>query len=455
MAAVITDTFRRYIANILFNAVSDISDSNQFYVGIGKSDLYNDSDIVVNPIRSLREERLARANLQSIKKVSSVSMVVPRENWTQGTIFSSFSDSIEGIPENSYYILNELNEVYICLSQGKDATGTVIPSTIQPSYSAAGVSKIDVFRTADGYVWKYLYQLSAAKASAFLSANFMPVQKITGSPSDMDLFELDQYTVQQAAIAGQIIDVVVTEPGSGYTSRPTVTFVGDGSGANATAYIDSALGVVAKVELNNEDSALGSGYTFASIALSGGGGSGATARPVLGPVAGVGADARDDFKASSIMFNSKPNGEENGDFVIGNDFRQITLFRNIEEEDSDRILTETTANALRTIDIDRFAPDEFTIDNVLVGGTSGAKAFIDKLDSYSIYYHQNETTGFIQFLNAETVTESNGDGTAIVTSITSTNLADAFSGELFYIENRARIIRSAEQQEDIKIVITI
>ena len=68
MAAVITDTFRRYIANILFDAVSDISDSNQFYVGIGKSDLYNDSDIVIDPVRSLREERLARANLQSIKK---------------------------------------------------------------------------------------------------------------------------------------------------------------------------------------------------------------------------------------------------------------------------------------------------------------------------------------------------------------------------------------------------
>lgn len=455
MAAVITDTFRRYIANILYEAVSDISDSNQFYVGIGKSDLYNDSDIVVDPVRSLREERLARANLQSIKKVSSVSMVVPRENWTQGTIYSSFSDSIEGIPENSYYILNELNEVYVCLSQGKDASGTIVPSTIQPNYAVAGVSKIDAFKTADGYVWKYLYQLSAARASAFLSANYMPVQKITGAPIDMDLFELDQYTVQQAAVPGQIIDVVVTEPGSGYTSRPSVVFNGDGTGANATAYIDSALGVVAKIEMNNQDSALGSGYTFAGITLTGGGGSGAAARPVLGPVNGVGADARDDFKASSIMFNSKPNGAENGDFIIGNDFRQITLFRNVEEQDSDRILTETTANALKTLEIDRFAPDEFTIDNVLVGGTSGAKAFIDKLDSYSIYYHQNEATGFITFANGETVTESNGAGTAIVVSNASTNLADAFSGELFYIENRARIIRSAEQQEDIKIVITI
>ena len=100
-----------------------------------------------------------------------------------------------------------------------------------------------------------------------------------------------------------------------------------------------------------------------------------------------------------------------------------------------------------------FAP--CIVDKLIRGGTSDAAAFIDDIDSDRIYFHQNENTGFGVFQNGETLAESDGSGTGTIDSASSTSLADAFSGELLYIENRARVIRDAAQQEDIKVIITI
>ena len=69
-------------------------------------------------------------------------------------------------PTNSYYVLTEDNQVYICLQQGKSVTGTANASTVKPTGTVA-----KPFKTADGYVWKFLFSLSAARSSKFLSSN--------------------------------------------------------------------------------------------------------------------------------------------------------------------------------------------------------------------------------------------------------------------------------------------
>lgn len=64
--------------------------------------------------------------------------------------------------------------------------------------------------------------------------------------------------------------VTITNPGSGYLIPPTLTVVGDGTGANAYAIIVN--GKVAQVIVDEE----GANYTTATVAASGGSGSGAT-----------------------------------------------------------------------------------------------------------------------------------------------------------------------------------
>jgi len=456
MTAIVTDFFKKKLINFLYDEVVNAADSNEYYIGIGKSDQYNAGDTVIDPIRSLREERVARANLQSVKKVTATSFVIPRYNWTSGTLYSGYSDSVVGIPSNTYYVLTEDNEVYICLQQGKNATGVAVTSTVQPSYTDAGVSQYQAFETADGYRWKFLYALSAARASDFLSAGFIPTQRIDwnepGDSAGLNTFELQQVDIQRRAVAGQITSIAVTAGGSGYTSAPTVAINGNGSSAAATATISG--GAVVKIEMNNESAAMGSGYDYASIALSGGGGTGATARPVVTSLAGIGADPREDLKSSSIMMTTKPNGSESGTFVIDNDFRQIAVLRNIKDTDSDTLFTATNGRALKYHQMSAPATT-FTVDKFIRGASSGAAAYIDDIDSSVIYYHQNENTGFGSFSNGELLEESDGSGSGTITTAGLNSIVNPYSGEVLYIENRARIIRDAAQTEDIKVVITV
>jgi FtsP/CotA-like multicopper oxidase with cupredoxin domain len=87
------------------------------------------------------------------------------------------------------------------------------------------------------------------------------------------------FNLQLYKATGIVNTFAVTNPGSNYTSAPTVTITGDGTGATATATVDltplsATLGQVTGITINT----VGSGYTVApTVTITGGGGSGATA----------------------------------------------------------------------------------------------------------------------------------------------------------------------------------
>ena len=379
MTAIVTDPLKRKLAADLLTEVQNTTDSNQFYIGIGKTDTYDSSDTTINPVRHLFEERVARGNLESIKKITASSMVITRNNWSSGTIYDAFNDKQEGYPTNPYYVLTEDNEVYICLQQSRSATGSANPSTVKPSFSSAGVNQVQAFETSDGYRWKLLYSIGAGDATNFLTAAFLPVSVITKDSASCTTTELQQLNIQNTATPGQIIGVEVVNGGSGYSSAPTLTFRGDGSAASATATISG--GAIVKVEMANESSGLGSGYNYASLSFTGN----ATLRPIIGPRDGIGKDARADLKGSSVMLNAKPEGSESGTFNITNDFRQISLFRNLDFTDSASAggrFSGTTAKTNRNMTLTgTIAATGFAVDEVITGGTSGVTAIVDEVDS--------------------------------------------------------------------------
>ncbi len=452
MTAILTDNIRKNLAKLFIDQVQDIADSNEYYVGIGKSTQWNATDTTITPVRTLREERLARANLQSIKKVTSSSFVVPRYNWTSGTIYSGYNDATVGIPSNSYYVLTENNEVYICLQQGKSATGAANTSTVVPSYSVAGVSVTQAFETADGYRWKFLYSVSAALANSFLSAGYMPVSFQTDSSGALTGASRDQALVQEGATVGQILGGTIVSGGTGYTSAPTVTVVGNGTGAAATATVSG--GAVVKVEMNNESAAFGSGYDYASFTLSGGGGTGASVRPVITSAKGIGKDAREDLKSSSVMMNIKPSGGESGDWVLGNDFRQIVVLKN-PTDSAGTLFTDNTGRTLKYLTLTTTGA-AFANNTIIRGASSSAGAYVVEISGYNLYYTQDEHTGFGTFTAGETIDDSASAESRVIDLVKASE-ADAFSGELLYIENRASINRPGDgsQTEDIKVIVQV
>ena len=473
MVAVVTDTLRKTISEVFLNQINDTTDSNDFYIGIGKSDNYNATDAVISPARTFRDERELRNNLQSIKKVEAASLVIPRFNWTAGTIFSAFSDAVEGLPTNAYYVLTSNNEVYICLEQARDANGAAQTSTIQPNYATAGVAITEPFKTSDGYIWKFLFDLSAARAAAFLSTNFMPIRFIDSGQQAVDASSQNQYNVQDAAIDGQILGVIVTDGGSGYSTAPPITFRGDGdSDARATATVVG--GSITKIEMEGPKS-FGKGFTDAEVII---GGSGtAKARAIISPIGGVGANPLVDLKASNIMLNIKPDGSvsTNTDeqFIIDNTFRQIGLFRNIELKDSTGgeggRFRGTSARTSKSIKFKTTAQAASFVTNkgrLMQDSAKGVKAFVDDIVDSSVFYHQNDSSGFGTFTLGSTlaglaagsgiVDSSPASHGGLINQIpTAEPNVNPHSGELLYVESRAAILRDTSQQEDIKVIITV
>lgn len=330
--------------------------------------------------------------MTAVKNVEAHSFVIPRYTWSLGAIYQGYNDNSTGHPTNSFYVITDENNVYVCLEGGTAATGQSVTSTVKPTGTLT-----TSFETADGYVWKFLYSVGALRASQFLAANFMPVTKFglfdSSSPAD----HVEQVGIQNAATGGEVVGYQVTGGGSGYTTVPTVTVVGNGTEAKGTATING--GAVTKINVKDSDGAKahGSLYTYAHVEITGGNGTGATARPIIGPAAGFGADPRDDLKATAMMFTAKPDGSEGSNWVINNDFRQVTLVKNIELPDSDAIFTGVTGNALRRMRFNSAPSAGFSPDKTIQGVSSLAKAYVVKADSAAVWYIQDSDTQFKTF----------------------------------------------------------
>jgi len=457
MSAIITDPFKKQFMQKIFDEVSNLT--ARYYVGIGKNDQWNSTETVPTPTDSPKTIRDAQNALQSVKAVAATSFVIPRHNWSSGNEYDGYDDDLTTIPTNTYYVLTEDNHVYICLQQSKSATGTANVSTVKPT----GTSP-KPFKTSDGYTWRFLYGLSASDTSSFLSANFIPVKLVTTAS---DAFETIQKAAQDSADAGRIANIIVTNQGTGYTGTPTVTITGNsgaiGDSAQATAFVSS--GKVVKIDMLDESAGSGRNFVNATVTISGGGGSGATARAVLGPPNGIGADPRDELKATSLMFNSKPDGTENGDFLAGNDqdFRQVMLIRNPRTDSDDgTILTATTNKALRYLKADSAFANQLSIDELITNSlTPPAKAYVNEVVNYGnvsnmkIYYHQTDSTGFTPFSVGDTLTDEGAQTGTIVVVADSNEQYINTSGEVLYIENRAPVVRTSTQVEDIKVVVTL
>ena len=451
--AIVTNKFKRETIQLIKDNFD--SSENHYYIGIGRSDVWNSTDTAPDAYANLKEERLFRNSLQSVKKVGDLSFVVPRNNWSSGTVYSAYSDNlVVNYPtQHPYYVMNDNNQVYICIQQSKSATGATVASTIQPSGNTSGTT----FVTSDGYAWKFLYSISALDASKYIAANFIPVKKQIGSGSQAS--DTEQLAVQNASVDGEIIGYNVDSGGEGYSSAPTLTIVGDGTLAKAVAAISGTS--ITKVDVQDSASTLclGSGYTNAVVSQTGGSPSKpAKITPIFAPRGGLGHDPRADLRSNGIMLTIKPDGTENNDFIVGNDFRQVGLVRNMLDSASGVKFTASTGIALKQL-VFASGGSTFTADKVMVGTSSTAKGVIDKVDGNNIWYHQNDETGYRNFEHDEAVTENGGSGSGQLVNNASTYLVNpevgTTTGDLLYIDNRAAVTRASDQTEDIKIVIQI
>ena len=353
----------------------------------------------------------------------------------QGTVTGAVSSS-------TTVILSEINSK---IHTGMTVSGTGISGS--PTVTAIAGSKLTLSAAqsiSDAVILTFAYATDSAAEAALSEGDYAQY--------------LNQKASRDASNAGGIERIEVSAGGGDYSSKPTVTITGNGTGAtvasgNITMSGSGSTQSVASITLNNK----GDDYTFADITFSTGS---AVANATISPVNGHGVDPVSELGGFFVGINTQLSGSggAGADLTVGNDFRQISLIKNPTNHGTTTISTATTLNALSYLDFSSgVTVANYTVDELLVGGTSGAQAYVASIDSGNgyIYYTQNSKTGYGLFQNGETVTgQTSSTAGALESSNANGNPEVARgSGEMLFLENRNPINRSTTQIEDIKVII--
>ncbi len=484
MPAIITNKFRIHNQEQFVESFSE-SSANVYYLGIGRpqafatstrGDLRTDNEgtdaAPLTPVDSIGDEFYHFDDLLAAKRVTSsdVSIAIPRRNWATGTVYDyyrhDYGNRITGgtttqaansgatnLFDATFYVMSSTFNVYKVLDNNGNAASTVEPTGTSTS----------ILTTGDGYKWKYMYTLSASQQANFLSTDFMAVA--TNS------------TVSSAAVDGAINIVKIKTAGSGGTNGTHASVPIRGDGSSGVCSVTVSGGAVTAVTVTTP----GTGYTFAYIRnadiVSAGATSlsGAELDVIIEPKGGHGFNAIKELGGFFVMMNTNFEAGEtsnSGDFTTANDFRKVTLMRDINSGGS--AATATTLRNTKAILLTG-SPGTFTVDEEINQATTGAVGKVVEFDSTNniLYYIQtrfndegvDSNGNLTAFSGANTITgqSSSATGTPSTSSTTVDSVVftsgynageiNADTGDIMYVENRAPITRAADQTENVKLII--
>lgn len=441
MSAIITTKFRYQTAINLINAIggNGSQDVDKYFLFIGRTEAWNDDNNPPTPEDSTAQENDARYNMLSLKLITSpkVSHVIPRYNWSSGQAYSEYDDRDDALTSKIFYVYTDDLSVYKCIKAGSGA------SIVKPSGTSTSVGPV----LADGYQWKYMFTLTGSDIGTFVTSQFIPVKTLEADDTTV------QWDVQQAAVSGAIHRIKVTNGGTGYQSKPTVTISGNGTGCIVEADdITLSGGVITQILVKNAN--IGSGYSQATVNFTGGAPTNpATARVIISPNGGHGSDAVKELGGYYAMIAATIAGAEgSGDFIVDNGFRQIGILRNPIDTNTDAVATGSTYLALTRLNYTGLTGGTFEPGDTIIGATSGATAIVDSTETGYVLVHQNSGTGFTAFTSGEDLEV--GAVSATLSSIVEPEI-DLDSGDLLYIENISPVIRNVNQTEDIRLVLEL
>lgn len=212
---------------------------------------------------------------------NDVAIVTTRRNWIAGIVYDMYDEysgdrasytGAQSLDQASFYVITSEFNVYKCLFNNNDGISIIQPTgTDDTSYTSS-----------DGYIWKFMYTIPLALRNKFLTTSYMPVLSAlsnqfysSGSITNYTIAAAGKnYTqtyykvknfniinsggdyvdgdititfgaptsgvggattavasVNQFGTSGQILQITVSNPGSGYSSPPVPTITStSGSG---------------------------------------------------------------------------------------------------------------------------------------------------------------------------------------------------------------------------------
>ena len=192
--------------NNFINAIE--SSENSYYCFVGRAEPWLDANgdideskvqVANNSIAQI--EQTVYKNLLYGKLLVDVDTIamVKRYDWTEGTVYSRYDNNDPNLYDKNFYVITDTKDVYKCIDNGySPATPNGVPSTVKPSVTQTS----GTFKTADGYVWKYMFTCDVSDYDKFATSNYFPVTPNTD--------------VIQNAVPGTIDNLVVIEGGENY-----------------------------------------------------------------------------------------------------------------------------------------------------------------------------------------------------------------------------------------------
>ena len=288
-------------------------------------------------------------------------------------------------------------------------------------------------------------------ASVSIETDFDTTQQVGFDPASIILdfgvgaITSNQSTVEITAVPGAIYAVYVKSPGFGYGELPTVTIVGDGTGAIVTAEKD-VFGSITKINIVNP----GYGYTVAAAILSGSFGTeDAVLDVVLPPKNGHGSDAISELYTKTIMFRTVLFKDTIFKQPIDNSFRQICLVKNPKVYNSKTNLRLGIAsNCILAIgsnaqtDFNRIYPNDILLNN------GKRYLVVSKYDDYTASSHalllNYLDNSILQSGDVISKQIANVGASFAITSVIAPAV-NKFSGEILTIDNRVKFSPSEDQ----------
>ena len=499
MTAIITEKFRLHNAEQFYESFSEAA-PHVYYMLIGKATPFTSATsggtdaLPPTPADDVSgefhvwDQTIAGKNITS----SDVTYAVPRRDWANSTTYDMYEDNISSsnltasgqasLYQSTFFFRTSDNRVYkIMDNNGGTAYSGSEPSSESTSPFAQG-----------GYILKYMYTITAAEQTKFLTTDFMPVS--TDS------------VVSAAATDGKLESLIVTG-GSGYTDGTYYVAVnGDGASAGGSSgaivsFVVSSNALADFGLTSGTDTIVyagGTGYTYGTVTLTDAtvftdatletaassgyidNGSGGAITVEISPKNGHGYNAVTELGGHYILMNTLFIGAERDDLLTGNDFRNIAIVTAPTTYGTSTVASDSTIRQTYAAKLTSLS-GTFTADEKITQASTAAIGKVVEWDSTNsiLYFQQERFTdygtssvgAYVAFSGANAITgaSSSAVGTPDSTADSAVTLANGFtitfsdgyvnpelqpdSGNIIYTENRSPISRATDQTEDIKIVV--
>jgi hypothetical protein len=247
--------------------------------------------------------------------------------------------------------------------------------------------------------------------------------------------------------AGTINAIKLISGGYGY-GVANIEIQGDGTGASATAVIDTAAGKITKINITNP----GQNYTFANIVIVGNG-KAARARAIMSPFGGHGKNSPDELFSRTLVFYSNVSTDLNQGLQVNNDYRQLGIIKNPRSYGINTRYAGVIGSACflvqGAINTTFFPKDTDITVNRVVGGVTVERRYrvVSSTSSAILLQSLDNDTPVINDIF------QNSAGQIFTASSVSNPTVDKYSGQMMFIDNKAGFTPSEDETVTLRTII--